>query len=356
MIGPYALVLGAAIAPGPGFNALVASPRMEPVPAQLVDQVSAQYGSAHRAVHAVGIGLKGTFSPDPGAAKLSSAAIFAGGAIRVTGRFSNSVGFPVLPQLQPDDRHPDVRGFAVKFHLDGAGPEGSMDMVSMTLDRFFDTVADFQGFLRHMAPDPHTGMPNRDAIVEWAHEHLAAAGVLGGYEAIQKLHDPSYAGLAYHGVHTFHYEAADGTVTPGRFRWEPDTPEPPVEELPADTPPDYLRRDITRRTRDGSGAGFTLWLDHPGPADNPNRLSVPWTSKDANDVPIPPTRMGHIQLGALVSDQYWDCEALAFNPARLIAGVSVNPEDQIIAARQVAYDVGHTRRTAIYPRPSRLPS
>ena len=54
--------------------------------------------------------------------------------------------------------------------------------------------------------------------------------------------------------------------------------------------------------------------------------------------------------------QYWDCEALAFNPARLIDGVSVNPDDQIIAARQVAYDVGHTRRTVIYPRPSRLPS
>ncbi len=329
---------------------------MEPVPDQLVDEVSAQYGAAHRAVHAVGIGLRGTFAPSPEAATLSSAAIFAG-PVPVTGRFSNSVGFPVLPQLQPDDRHPDVRGFAVKFHLPGDDdPEGSMDMIAMTLDRFFDTVSDFQGFLRHVAPDPHTGIPDKNGLMAWARTHPLALEVILGYQKIQSMHDPSYAGLVFHGVHTFHYTAADGTDTAGRFRWEPDTPEPPVTSLPAGTPPDYLRRDITHRMRDGEGAGFTLWLDHPGPDDQLDRLSAPWTSKAADGTPIPPTRMGHVQLGALVADQYWDCEALAFNPTRLVEGVSVDPHDQIIAARRVAYDVGHTRRTAIRPRPSRLPN
>jgi catalase len=319
----------------------------------LVDEVSAQYGSAHRAVHAVGMGMSGFFTPARDAAEVSSAAIFSGRPVRVTARYSNSVGFPVLPQIPPDDKQADVRGMAVKYHLDGDdSPDGSMDMISMTLDRFFNTVADFQGFLRHVAPNPATGVPDVDAITLWGHEHPSAGGVLQAYKQVQKFHELSYASISYHGVHTFIYVNEKGHETPARFSWMPDDPQEPVPKLPKDTRADYLRRDLASRVRSGQGVGFNLVLAHPGVKDNPNILSTPWESKDASGKKIPDTIMGHLQLGALVADQYWDCEALAFNPTRLIDGVQPNPEDQILAARKGAYVEGHGRRTAVYPRPS----
>src|SRR5665213_3611271 len=96
--------------------------------ASLVDEVSAQYGAAHRAVHAVGIGVRGYFTPSSQATQLSTAAIFAGAPVATTVRFSNSVGFPVFAQLPPNDTMPDVRGIAVKFWLRHDLPERSMDM------------------------------------------------------------------------------------------------------------------------------------------------------------------------------------------------------------------------------------
>ena len=47
-------------------------------------------------------------------------------------------------------------------------------------------------------------------------------------------------------------------------------------------------------------------------------------------------------------DQYWDCEALRFNPARLIDGIDLS-SDPILLARKDAYDVSADRRTAAYP-------
>src|SRR5580704_4593510 len=232
-------------------------------PASLVDEVSAQYGSAHRAVHAVGVGVKGFFTASAAASQLSSAAIFAGGPVAATVRFSNSVGYPVFAQMPANDTNPDVRGMAVKFFLDD-DPEGSMDMIAMTLDRFFDTVDVFQGFLRHIVPNPVTGVPDAAALKIWVNEHLGAASVLGAFEVIEQLHDLSYAGSLYHGVHTFFYMNAQGVSTPARFQWVPDTPMAPVAQLPPGTLPDYLRRDLAKRCRSGEGVGFTLQLIHPG--------------------------------------------------------------------------------------------
>src|SRR5579863_3197494 len=329
---------------------------MQVDPAKLVDEVSAQYGAAHRAVHAVGIGVKGFFTASPQASQLSSAAIFSGGPVAATVRFSNSVGYPVFAQLPANDTNPDVRGMAVKFFLDDS-PEGSMDMIAMTLDRFFDTVDVFQGFLRHIVPNPAVGVPDAEALKIWANEHLGAMSVLGAFEYIEQFHDLSYAGSLYHGVHTFFYVNAQGVSTPARFQWVPDTPLPPVTQLPPGTLDDYLRRDLAQRCRSGAGIGFTLQLTHPGVGDDLNILSVPWNSIDPADpsgkTKIPPTVMGHLEAGNLCTDQYWDCEALAFNPARVVAGVTINPDDPIIAARHGAYEVSHTRRTAIYPPPSR---
>src|SRR5262245_16643100 len=68
-----------------------------------------------RAAHAKGIFLAGNFTPAPEASGLTKAAIFRGGAVPVTVRFSNSTG---IPDISDTDGNAIPRGFAIKFGTD----------------------------------------------------------------------------------------------------------------------------------------------------------------------------------------------------------------------------------------------
>src|SRR5690348_18499504 len=91
-----------------------------PLEVQIVDALNKAFGRhpGFRANHAKGIVVEGSFKASPEAAGLSRAALFSGGTIPVTVRFSNSTGVPNLPDGS-DDANP--HGMAVKFHL----PDGS---------------------------------------------------------------------------------------------------------------------------------------------------------------------------------------------------------------------------------------
>lgn len=319
----------------------------------LVDVVGAQYGAAHRAVHATGIGVRGIFTPAEGADRVSRAAIFAGPSVPVTARFSNSVGFPVLPGTEPDDRKPDVRGLAVKFHLSGESAITEMDMVGMSLTPFFARdVEGFLDFVRANLPNTSTGIPSSEAVKMWAHGHPYALPALTTFLGLG--HDLSYAGIDYHGIHAFGYLNSKGEETWARFSWVPDQRIPQVPRADPDgvmaaRTKDFLRRDIAQRCRSGQGAGFTLELTVAGPDDRLDDPTQVWTSVDRRT-------MGRLDLGAIVNDQYWGCEALAFNPTRVVDGVELPPDDAIIQARKEAYEESHARRTSPYPAPSKLPT
>ncbi len=309
-------------------------------PALLVDVVNAQFGGAHRAVHAVGIGLTGRFTPAADAKSFCRAAIFTGDPVGVTARFSNSDG-----TMKGDDRIPDVRGLAVRFHV---ADNSSLDMVAMTLNGFFArTPEEFVEFSRLNVPDPGTGVVNADALREWLMTH---PGALMAFMVYQQLGvDVTYGGLTFHGVHAFNYVNDRSATTTARFSWVPDQP---VASLPRDTdtssyPKDFLRRDITERARSGNAPGFTLRMQLQGPGDPESDPTQVWRSTNVRDV-------GHLQLGGLVADQYWDCEALRFNPTRVIDGIELS-SDPVLHARRNAYETSAGRRTAAYPVPSELP-
>jgi catalase len=63
--------------------------------AQLVDDLQTAFGKRHaRAVHAKGVILEGSFMPARAAPALSKAAVFAGGPVAVTARFSDFSATP----------------------------------------------------------------------------------------------------------------------------------------------------------------------------------------------------------------------------------------------------------------------
>src|SRR3954447_18434377 len=107
-----------------------------PDPVELVDAIGKAAGSypGHRAAHAKGVVLSGTFTPATGARELTRAAQFQDGPVRTTVRFSNG-------GANPDSDDTDVgdgRGMAVKFYLDN----GTTDIVSLSLPVFFVRTPD----------------------------------------------------------------------------------------------------------------------------------------------------------------------------------------------------------------------
>src|SRR3954462_15348429 len=95
---------------------------------ELVDAIGKAGGThpGHRAAHAKGVVLAGTFTPTEDARALTRAAQFAGDPVRVTVRFSNGGANPD----SNDAAVGDGRGMATKFYL----PDGSTtDIVGLSL-------------------------------------------------------------------------------------------------------------------------------------------------------------------------------------------------------------------------------
>src|SRR5687768_4825889 len=114
---------------------------MDPLAEQAVDAINAISGvhPGHRAAHAKGTLLAGTFTPTDDASRLTTAAHMQGEPSRVTARFSNGGGDPGIP-----DYAREGRGMAVKMYV----PDGSKtDIVGLSLPCFFvRTPEDFIEF------------------------------------------------------------------------------------------------------------------------------------------------------------------------------------------------------------------
>src|SRR3954452_18595491 len=181
-----------------------------PDPVELVDAIGAAGGSypGHRAAHAKGVVLSGTFTPTPQASELTRAAHFAGGPVRVTVRWSNG-------GANPDGNDAGVgdgRGMAVKFYL----PDGSTtDIVALTLPVFFvRTVEEFLEFTLARAE-------SFEKVGEFVASHPATQ------QAVQQIAPTlvpprSYATAAYNSIHAFKLVNAAGDERWIRWRWIPE--------------------------------------------------------------------------------------------------------------------------------------
>src|SRR5215218_9931458 len=176
-----------------------------------VDAINAISGvhPGHRAAHAKGALLTGTFTPSPAAARLTTATHMQGPSSRVTVRFSNGGGDPGIP-----DYAREGRGMAVKFYL----PDGSKtDIVALSLPAFFvRTPEDFLAFTQ-ARKDPEKLMP------DFLGAHPEA---LPAIQAALAADPPeSYATCVYNSIHSYRWLDADGGSRFVRYRFEPEAGE-----------------------------------------------------------------------------------------------------------------------------------
>src|SRR5215210_2869181 len=171
---------------------------MDSLAEEVVDAINDISGEhpGHRAAHAKGTLLRGTFNPSHSG--LTTAAHMGDDPVPVTARFSNGGGDPGIP-----DYAKEGRGLAVKFYL----PDGSRtDVVGLSLPCFFArTPEGFLEFTRARKPDPEAGPAIQAAVTA----------------------DPpeSYATVTYNSIHSFRLTAPDGIERFVRYRFEPEAGE-----------------------------------------------------------------------------------------------------------------------------------
>lgn len=321
-----------------------------------------------RPVHTLGIGATGFFEASPVAQAFCAAKHFQGTKIPVTVRFSNGAGSAVR-----HDEWSDVRGMAVRFHLDGdRDGDSATDLIAMTLPTFFtptpEAFLDFAiaakpapcvrespwrkiiDYLRMTPPmrDPYPGQTVRpeEGGMRFADQNRSAQ--LAVLQAASIGAPASYVRADYHAVHTFIVKAPepDGTRRWVRFTWQPvdgvlpkRPPDPPVDDyLPDD---DYLNETLRARLATGP-ARFSLMMMIGEAGDDFDDPSRPW----------PPHRvrvmMGTLTLRAVPdeADQKDRIDRMSFNPLLLTDGIEPSG-DPVLAIRRDAYEYSSERRGGI---------
>ena len=295
---------------------------MDSLAVEAVDAINAIAGvhPGHRAAHAKGTLLAGTFTPSAAARGLTTAAHMQGEPSRVTVRFSNGGGDPGIP-----DYAREGRGMAVKMYLaDGR----KTDIVGLTLPCFFvRTPEDFIAFTKARL-EPEKLMP--DFLGAHPEALPAIQAALGA--------DPpeSYATCTYHAIHSFRWVDAGGGSRWVRYRWEPEAGE---RTLPGDEAKargrDYLQEEILARGE----TAFRLLVILAEEGDEIDDPTVAW-----------PAEREQVEVGRLVltgpdTERERDGDVLVFDPTRVIPGIELSG-DPILRFRPRAYSASVERRTA----------
>jgi catalase len=299
---------------------------MDELAEQAVDAINDISGrhEGHRAAHAKGTLLTGTFTPlDAG---LTTAAHMSGEPVRVTARFSNGGGSPQIP-----DYAREGRGLAVKFYL----PDGSKtDIVALNLPSFFArTPEDFLEFTRARKPDPETGQPDFAKVGAWLEKHPEAGPSIQA--AVSAEPPESYATVTYNSIHSFRWTAPDGTERWVRYRFEPEAGERTLSDDDAKAlGRDYLQAEIAAR----DSTAFRLVVIVAGEDDPVHDPTVAWPDERER------VEVGRLELTGPETERERDGDILVFDPTRVTEGIDLS-DDEILRFRPRAYSASVTRRS-----------
>lgn len=290
---------------------------------QVVDEFNEIFGfhEGYRTVHAKGLFLKGVFTAAPAAARLTRAPHMQGKPVAVTARFSNGNGNPAMPDFLPD-----VRGFAVSFHL----PAGQRtDIVAASFPRF--PVRTPQGFLAMTrALRPRLTMPLR--FLFFALRYPEFLRTLPANALALRRPPASYGSTVYHAIHAYKWISPYGSERFVRYRWVPEQ-EKRISWLYALLKGrNYLQDELRERLRQGPvRMHLQLQIARPGdPVDDP---VAAWPG-DREFVTV-----GTLELNALDTRE----EAYVFDPLRITEGIGLS-RDPILNFRTLAYTVSAERR------------
>src|SRR5829696_6524342 len=299
---------------------------MDALAEQVVDAINDISGrhAGHRAAHAKGTLLAGTFTPS--GCGLTTAAHMQDEPVRVTARFSNGGGDPAIP-----DYAKEGRGLAVKFYL----PDGSKtDVVTLSLPCFFArTPEDFLDFTRARKPHPETGQPDFEKVGAWLQDHPEAGPAIQA--ALSADPPESYATVVYNSIHAFKWTAPDGTERWVRYRFEPEAGERTLSEEDARAlGRDYLQEEILVR----DAAVFRYVVVIADASDVVNDPTVAWPSERET------VEVGRLQLSGPDTEREQGGDILVFDPSRVTHGIELS-DDPILRFRPRAYAASVTRRS-----------
>ncbi len=295
---------------------------------QTVDAMNKLWGKhpGMRANHAKGVVVEGTFTPSPAAASLSKADIFAGPAVPVTARFSDSTGIPTLPDGSPDA---NPHGMSIKFH---ATPTEDVDVVTNSLAFFpVATGEDFLALLQALSVSgPDAPKPTKADQFIATHPTVPAA--------FGSVHTPaSFAQETYNGVDAFIFVNAAGVRQPFRFKIVPAAGTVYLSpEEAAKKAPDFLVDELPQRVAKAP-VSFHLMAQLANAGDQTKDPSKPWPD-DRKLVD-----MGTITLTKAVTDNDKAQKVLHYLPNRLTPGIETS-DDPLIDARVRAYVISFGRR------------
>ena len=296
------------------------------LPAELVSDLHAAFGEHHaRAVHAKGLILRGSFTPDPAAENLSTASVFRA-AVPVTVRFSDFTGIPDIPDPSPNA---SPRGMALKFALaDGS----SLDIVCHSFNGFpVATAAEFGTlFIAIAASGPSASKPTQ------LDTFLASHPVAKTFLTTQKPPPESWATAAYFGVNAFAFIDPQGTTHPVRYRFVPDAGEHELGDAALKSrDANYLTSEIRERVGKAPIA-FSWYAQMAVAGDRIDDPSTPWP--ESREL----VKLGTVTLDRIADDGPEADRALLFMPGSLPPGIDL--ADPMVAVRNAAYPISFSER------------
>jgi catalase len=282
-----------------------------------------------RPAHAKGAMFTGTFVPSANASSLTRAPHATRPSTRVTARFSNSTGLPLLPDNDPNA---NPRGLAVRFHL---AEHVHTDIVSHSTDGFpTRTGGEFLEFLRAVAssdPAHLSGSP----LEAFLRSHPAALA----FVQTPKPPPLSFATETYFGVTAMRFSNAAGASRFGRFRIVPEAGSAHLDDAAAQAKgPNYLFEEIAERAVRGP-VRFKVMVQVASAGDVVDDATVHWP-EDRQLV-----ELGGLELVAPTPNSPREEKQIIFDPIPRVDGIDPSA-DPLLELRAAVYLISGRRRRA----------
>jgi catalase len=293
----------------------------------ILEQFQSIFGAhpGFRPVHAKGLLLAGTFTPDPQAASLTRAPHVAR-ATPVIVRFSDTTGLPLIPDNDPNAT---PRGIAIRFKL---AEHVHTDIIGHSTNGFpAKDGSEFLAFLRALATSPPS-LPSPSPIESFLAAHPAALAFVQ-----PRPYPSSFAREAFFGITALRFINQAGAVRHGRFRVVPDAGL------------DYLD-DATRKVRDGNYlfdelkqriAAGPIALQIRVQLANDGDIVDDSTQLWPEDRPL--VNFGKVVLSALVPNDAHEQKTIIFDPLPRVDGIEPS-DDPLLELRAAVYLLSGRRR------------
>jgi catalase len=295
----------------------------------LLKQFDAIFGlhPGFRPAHAKGLLLTGTFTPTAEAAALSRADHLVRESTPVTVRFSNSTGFPLIPDNDPNA---NPRGLAIRFHL---AERVHTDIITHSTDGFpARTGQEFLELLTAIASsDPSKPSPSPVEVFLGTHPKALA------FVQTPKPCPSSFARETYFGVTAMRFTNQEGTSRFGRYRITPDAGNDHLDDETTKTKsPNFLFDELTERIAAGP-ISFQLRVQVANAEDIVDDATVHWPEERTL------LDLGKIVLTSLAPENAHEQKHIIFDPIPRLDGIAPS-DDPLLELRAAIYLVSGRRR------------